>query len=244
MTSKDAHQVQGLSFWVEDLISETECIVSMGEQFIETGFHWVLPNYREQLQSVASAGMKLEQRITLDVLQTRLADVRGRQVYARIRGNWQVTPVSQRVKKSAYNRKIAFSGIASTMIELFQDDSEERVAMWRIEIGSKGAPGCFFHVQVLGDSVHPPFPKTIEIPRLPSFFATPMSAVSYAFGELFGHEWTEAIAAGRNHGSRWTDLQRHLFSRQLEWYSQIIRESDNPNWMAIKEATPRHDLFL
>ena len=244
MARKDASQIPGLRFRVEDLVSETECMLSIGDRFIHTGSLWVLPRYKEKLENITSSRRGVASKITLDALQTELADIRGRKVYARISGNWQVTPLSQRAKKSTYSRIIAFSGIASTVIELFQYGMDKRVAMWRMEVGSEGAPGSFFHVQILGDSGDPPFPKTIEIPRLPSLFATPMSALSYTFGELFGNVWAESIASGGSHGSRWCNFQRHLLSRQLEWYSQIIKRSDSPNWMSIKQSIPPYDLFL
>lgn len=237
-------QVQGIRFSIGDLISEADCILMMGYRFIERQSYRALEAYRDSIYAVASARSNTMRRVELGVIQTQCADIRGRSVYARIRGNWEVTPVSERSKKVSMSREIAFSGIASTRIELFQYGSQERAAMWRIEIGSEGSPGCYFHVQVLGDSDDMPFPKTIEIPRLPSFFVTPMSAVDYTLGELFGTKWAQKIATSRVYGSQWCKLQRRLLQSQIKWYGDVIRDSKNPSWMSIKAAVPGTDLFL
>lgn len=237
-------QVEGLRFSTADLIAETDCIRMMGSQFIESRSQWALSQYKERISAVASAKPNATRRVELDQVQTRCADIRGRSVYARIRGNWELTPLSERSKKTSKSRQIAFSGIASTRIELFRVGSEERAAMWRIEIGNDRSPGCYFHVQVLGDSDDGPFPKTIEIPRLPSFFVTPMSAIDYTLGELFGREWALEAATNGNYGSQWCKLQRRFLRSQIKWYDEIIRQSEGPAWMSIKTAIPRPDLFV
>jgi len=51
------------------------------------------------------------------------------------------------------------TGNASTKVSILQsrEDGREQLAMWRFEIGHDTAPGCHFHVQVLGESADPPF---------------------------------------------------------------------------------------
>ena len=244
MAKQRNEQVQGLRFSIGDLISETDCILTMGSRFIERRSHWALREYKNSISAVASAKSNVMRKIKLNEIQTRCADIRGTSVYASIGGNWEVTPLSERSKKASRSRRIAFAGIASTRIELFQDGLKERVSMWRIEIGNEGSPGCYFHVQVLGDSDDLPFPKTIEIPRLPSFFVTPMSAVDYTLGELFGKKWADETVTNGPYAVRWRKLQRRLLQKQIEWYGDIIRRTNSPSWMSIKAAIPSPDLFL
>lgn len=120
MTRKRGAQVQGLRFRVADLISETNCILSMGSQFFDAGSHEALHAFRARLEAIASCKEEVSKRVVLDTIQTREADIRGRSVYARIGGNWELTPISHRSKKAPYRRQVAISGIASTKVELFR----------------------------------------------------------------------------------------------------------------------------
>ena len=117
--------------------------------------------------------------------------------------------------------------------------------MWRIEIGAHDAPGCYFHIQILGDSSEPPFPKDIPIPRLPSPFVTPMAAVEYVLGELFQDEWEDKTTGTQNHHRDWKAIQCQRWRNLLRWQEKkaLTGDSSSP-WMNLKAAKPPDDLFV
>lgn len=244
MASRVQTKVPGIVVRVEDLIEEADCMLSLCYPFVDLATYQSLRTYRSHVAALSSCKANAEKIITLRPIRTGLADVRKRNIYAEISGNWAVTPLSNRSNKAPFRRNVAFSGIASTRIELFEKDSAERVAMWRIELGIYGAPGSYFHMQVLGDTTQRPFPKTIEIPRFPSFFATPMSAIDYTLGELFGSEWEKSTSGKDRSNQKWCQLQKRFLGRQLDWYRNILSSPSPSNWMSIKTAVPPSDLFL
>src|SRR5438105_1990490 len=65
-------------------------------------------------------------------------------------------------------RNVTLTGNATTRIELVDAHSGDSLGMWRMEVGGEDAPGCCFHVQVLGETADLPFPNSLPIPRLPT----------------------------------------------------------------------------
>ena len=164
-------------------------------------------------------------------------------------GIWELRPVGQRGKPK---RKIEFMGKASAKIELWHKDflwREEhhpgnRLAMWRIELGAHDSPGCYFHIQILGDRDGPSFPRSIPIPRLPSPFVTPMAAVEFVLGELFQDKWSREAGQAGPHHSRWKSIQQKRLSCLLKWQKVAIETGQSSPWMNLKDAKPPPDLFL
>ena len=174
----------------------------------------------------------------------------GVEIYARISGKWELQPVI-RVKKGS-RRKIQFVGKASTVVELWEKDcmwreeqkDARRVSKWRMELGAHDSPGCYFHIQVLGDRDEPPFPKSIPIPRLPSPFVTPMAAVEFVLGELFQDKWERAASLPRDPQRRWRSIQMERWTSMLKWQEEALTQGSSSPWMNLKKAKPRDDLFL
>lgn len=245
--------VTGLQFRCRELVEETEALRDMAAALLAPSGDGVLAHLRSQLD-LASQGAT-HRPIELRPLRTRAtrgyecgSKSGGSEIYACITGIWEVLPAGKTGPKS----RIAFTGNASTVIELWpgecrsceQSDGASRLARWRIELGAHDSPGCYFHIQVLGDRSRPPFPKSIPIPRLPSPFVTPMAAVEFVLGELFQDEWPRIASESRHHQKRWRAIQRDRWCRLLRWQVDTLKAGESSPWMDLKAAKPPDDLFV
>jgi hypothetical protein len=167
-------------------------------------------------------------------------------VYAKIRGKWEVRPIGQNSKKEKGGQKrcLEFCGFASTRIELYEKGVDTiPIAMWRMELGDSLSPGCYFHVQVLGEG-ESPFPKAVSVPRLPSLFITPMAVVEYVIGELFQDRRGHAVAEENWDILHWRSLQKERFIRLFNWQKSSLEGAISTPWMTLKAAKPPGELFL
>ena len=218
---------------------------TMGEEFFESRTLWTLKDLLRDLQSIGERRKK--EKLALwsfnaftqyQAISTRLVARRGsRKIHAVISGTWDLRPLEK--------REIEFCGIASTRIELYaSDDPDKRLAMWRLELGAEDSPGCYFHAQILGDSDKPPFPEFVPIPRLPSLFVTPMSAVEFVLGELFQDKWPEVTASGDPEVKNWRALQKKWLQSLFSWYRREMEKTDFSSWITLKKAKPEDGMFL
>jgi hypothetical protein len=113
-------------------------------------------------------------------------------------------------------------GNASTKIRILDGTDESELAMWRMEIGGHDAPGCCFHAQVLGTKPEPPFPKSLPVPRLPAFPATPMSCLEFLLSELFQVRWRERVERTDQPVRDWRGLQNKRFESFLKWQLGVV----------------------
>ena len=229
----------GFRFLFAELIQETEVLKTLSRKFLE-------PNSREKvfpsfLSNLKSIGGKPEERLKLQCLRTIPSDQYdrnpGKEIYAVISGTWDLRRLGK--------REIEFCGITSTRIELYaSENSDKRLAMWRLELGAEDSPGCYVHTHILGDSADPPFPKWVPIPRLPSIFITPMSAIEFVLSELFQRDWAQVIASRDKNVNRWRNIQTDRLQKLFSWYNDQMENADSSPWMALKEAKPKSDIFL
>ena len=238
-----------LRFRLSELVDETRTLKRMALGFLDPGTTWALDRFNSRLESIWGA-RETEVRLELPPLRTRpnegAHEARhrrgGRSLYAVISGTWDVVPLGPR--PGLPGRELAFTGLASTRAELYdRRDGDTRLAMWRMELGDDHAPGCHFHAQILGDSDQPPFPSSIPVPRLPSFFASPMSAVEYVLGELFQEKWARETARGTNDSLRWRSLQRRRLQCLFSWYRREVEDCVSSPWMTLKSAKPGASMF-
>ena len=169
-----------LYFTFQEFIEEIDAILEIANRFIESKY--ALEELKTQLQNIREAAPGKTYTLSIkdqgQALQTIASKGEyepGRRrgdehVFARITSLWQIQPIGQHGSKYSQRRKFVVAGNASTRIELFragfaQGRKDQLVAMWRMELGTDDSPGCFFHVQVLGqdkDRKRPPFPKSIH----------------------------------------------------------------------------------
>ena len=238
----------GFRFKIAELERETRALKTMGKRFLDPQTSWALDEFSSNLQSISGENGENVSTLELQHLQTKPSakyesgsKQGGKEIYAVISGTWELRPLGN---KSAPNRKIEFCGKASTKIELYASDQPKtRLAMWRLELGAEDSPGCYVHAQILGDSDVPPFPQSVPIPRLPSIFVTPMSAVEFVLGELFQDEWAKVTARGTGDAQQWQALQRKRLRCLFSWYKSELKKSGSSPWIALKEAKPKEDIF-
>lgn len=242
--------MSGLYFPLVELEREIRSIKSLGRELLDPSRIWVLDRYLEELRSVGGASDAESYRVNLEGLLTMPSDGEyetknrrgGEKIFAVIDGAWDIRPVGARRSGA---REIEFCGIASTRIDLYScSDPSASLAMWRLELGSHDSPGCYVHAQILGDSDEPPFPKSVPIPRLPSLFVTPMSAVEFALGELFLDRWAGMTAKNSAPAREWHALQKMRLTCLLSWYQRELNGSRSSPWMVLKAAKPERETFL
>ena len=247
--------VAGLQFRCRELVEETEALRDMAGTLLAPDGGGVLADLRSQLDRAGQGATDGPVEIRLRPLRTKPtlgyelgSRSGGTEIYACATGIWEVRTVGGTGPRS----KLAFTGKASTVIELWpaecrareQENEASRVAMWRIELGAHDSPGCYFHFQILGDHSDPPFPKSIAIPRLPSPFVTPMAAIEFVLGELFQDEWPRKASEARHHQRRWRAIQRQRWCRLLRWQETALNAGESSPWMNLKTAKPPDDVFV
>ena len=245
--------VVGLQFSYRELMRETEALRGIAAAILMSD--GPLRDFARNLERIGQRSAERDCRLELLPLRTQptrgyepARRVGGQKVYARVRGVWQVRPVGRKRP----GRRIAFVGSASAVVELWPADClyrekcerSQRIAMWRIELGAHDSPGCYFHVQILGDGCEAPFPNSIPIPRLPSPFVTPMAAVEYVLGELFQDDWKRKTTGARNHHRDWRAIQRQRCLSLMKWQREALDEGESSPWMNLKAAKPPDDLFV
>ena len=240
----------GLHFLIAELERETTALKTMGNGFFDSGTSWVLSEFLRDLRSIGSQREGTVHRLNLRPLRTKPSEGeyeagsrQGREkIYAVISGTWKLRRLGNH---KSPKRKIEFCGNASTKIELYASDEPcKRLAMWRLELGAEDGPGCYIHAQILGDSDDPPFPKSVPIPRLPSIFVTPMSAVEFVLGELFQDKWAQRTSRKTGDAQIWQGCQRRWLECLFSWYQGELEGSSSSPWMALKAAKPDGRLFL
>ena len=238
----------GLRFKIAELERETIAMKTMGKGFLDPQKLWVLDRFLSNLQSIGGAHKGKhkgkEHSLELECLHTRPSNKYeagnrrgGKKIHAVISGTWDLRPLAK--------REIEFCGKASTKIALYDSNNPDtRLAMWRLELGDEKSPGCYVHAHILINSPDPPFLKSSPIPRLPSLFVTPMSAIEFVLGELFQDEWAKATTSNANDTPYWRELQKKRLQKLLSWYQDQMKNLVFSPWIALKQAKPEDGLFL
>jgi hypothetical protein len=264
---KDETKEDGrLYFSFKEFIDEIDAISSIAGQFIDGESQGVLPRLKTSLENIrgAQAGRLFPWGIPEtkgQALRTvhRQGEYepdhrRGREnVFAEISSTWGIEPLDLHGPKQVAGRKFMLVGNASTRVEIYRFSKQgqhQRVAMWRMELGADDSPGCFFHVQVLGQDHRrprrPPFPKSIPVPRLPTFLATPMATLEFVLGELFQTAWKQEVARENQKLKQWREIQQRRLTRLNVWENELLSDKDNKGspWITLKNKKPRRNLFL
>lgn len=246
--------MSGLCFRFKELIEELDMLKVIGKKFLQPRYIGALDDLKSDLKSTWSAAKDRPIKLNLPELHTTPSQDYetgnrrgGPAVYAIITGTWKVSPLGDNAKKPKVKarRLLEFSDIASTKIELFDmQDPHTRLAMWRMELGAEDHPGCYFHIQVLGETDEPPFPRTVPIPRFPSMFVTPMGAIEYVLGELFQDKWAKVVAENKHEVQRWRSLQTERLKRLLGLYQKELVNVVSSPWVHLKRVKPDGTMFL
>jgi hypothetical protein len=245
----------GLLFSVSELKSEVSSFREFAGGYLSLEGGRVLRQVESDLDNISSSvGREIPWQIAqMAPLRTAISEgeyMRGvgeSFVFAEISFKWSLTPVRPS-GDTRQAKQVELVGIASTKIRIFEGDPDnaseaEEIAMWRIEIGDANSPGTHFHVQVLGHEQVPPFPKSLDVPRLPSIIVSPFASAEFVISELFQLRWAEHAARESAPMKRWRAIQKERIARQLHWHLEAINDSASSPWTALKLSKPARELF-
>jgi hypothetical protein len=247
--------MSGLLFKFQEVINELEAFAALTESFLAPQSRSVLIALRKSLENYRvepTSGQLLWQIPQTLPLLTRSS--RGyekspktgqHEVHAEVSSVWEICRVRDRRHPKRPAEHFELVGIASTRVRLLcaaPGLADREIAMWRMEIGDSGSPGCHFHVQILGQTTAFPFPSTLPVPRIPSLLTTPASIIEFVLAELFQDEWSKHVARNGSNLQRWSAIQRVRWSNLLTWKLDLIEKSSSP-WTTIKMAKPSPSLF-
>jgi hypothetical protein len=166
-------------------------------------------------------------------------------IFAQVTAKWRIRKAEQKARGQIQQFKLV--GIASTRVQLIcaasGENSEREIASWRMEIADGKSPGCFFHVQVLGQGTDFPFPSSLPIPRLPGFILTPAAVMEFVLAELFQESWAKHVVRNSTHLNRWIPIQQVRLSRLLKWKLSVLSSGGSP-WTTLKQKRPEPTLFV
>lgn len=242
-----------LLFHPFDLLSEIEALKELSASFLDPTSYQLEDLYGEIRGLVTQKGGALRLEIPEDrPLRTRISagefepadKSEKRRVFAEVSGVWEIEAAKHTVRDPERPRKkakekllIGFTGLASTVVSVYDAGGDEPLACWKMEIGDGNAPGCFFHT--FSSAAHD-FP----VPRHPNVFPTPVSAIEFALGELFQDGWEKAVSRATDPPQRWRSIQRKRLTKLLEWQMQLIDNATASPWFALKAEKPAAGIFL
>lgn len=245
---------RGLIFPFKDFIDECEILKVYASEMLDTQTSWVLDSAKSRLESIRSIG-SADKPAPWGIpeespLCTNWSDGESKpenksshRLRAKLSFIWEIRP--HREKKGKSPKYFVLEGLASTRITLVEEDDEgeQCVAQWTIDIGDEKSPGTHFHFQLNGFD-EPPFPKSLDIPRLPAPVMSPFLAMEFVIGELFQDRWKELAAAESAHSHRWRNLHKDRLLRFFRWQAERVENSTGSPWMALKLAKPSSNLFV
>ena len=168
----------------------------------------------------------------------------GRQLIGELSICWYIRPIGPRKKKIGFPSFIVDTeeGIASTRIVIKAlgngyDELEEK-AVWRSDIRTTHGPGCFYHIQVLGESDDTPFPDFMGIPRFPDPFTTPMAVLEFLLCELFPERWAKHLSGGEFLCGEWRESQKKFWLARLEAQRKAVSNTSSSPWLSILSWSP------
>ncbi len=246
-----------LEFLFKDFLEEISAVAKLADEFMDPASAHVLPNLATALKNISTRNIGVEATWAIHEnapLRTKISrgeyELEGRgahALFAEITSIWSIAPSDPQASRRRLARTFRVTGNASARIRLIEVSAEHdkrELAMWRMELGDDASPGCYFHVQVLGERMEPPFPHSLSVPRLPSLVFTPMAALEFVIAELFQDEWTKRAAKEDGAMNVWKSIQRKRLGQLLAWKQQTLADCIGSPWTAIKWAKPNSNLFL
>lgn len=244
-----------LEFTFQELDEEFDAIRKVSEKFTQRNSIRVLDQARTLLEGFRSAPPKKmckwvipegDPLLSIPSKGYEKQDKGGHVVFAAISFRWDIEPLGDTSRRSIQNRKFALVGVASTkvrLLEVIDGGLERELGMWRMEIADSNSPGCYFHVQVLGENLEVPFPKSLSVPRFPALVASPPAVIEFVLGELFQEEWQRVSSQETADIMRWKPIQRRRIAALLSWQLLSLDRATGSPWTALKIAQPPADLF-
>jgi len=167
----------------------------------------------------------------------------GHKVKGKFSFVWEIRPLDE--GKWRNGKYFLLDGLASTAITVVdeRDGVERCIARWTVEIGDHQSPGAHFHFQLNGFE-QPPFPKSLDVPRLPSPLMSPFLAIDFAIGELFQDRWSAYAVTEGKETNWWRGIHKDRLLRFFKWQSQCVAGCTGSPWMTLKLAKPDRELLV
>ena len=247
-----------LDFSFQEFLSELQAIRNIAKPFIcPDSFAHGLPRLATVLRNIRSLPYQKKARWDIPDHSPLYTNVScgsyepdgkgGHNIIGEITSVWEVAPSDPTATNKKLAKTFRLIGNASVRIRLLEWGEQglgQELGMWRMEIGDEVSPGCYFHVQVLGEDKDPPFPHSLPIPRLPSLAFTPMSALEFLIAELFQDDWREHSAKETSDMNMWRGIQKRRIESLLNWKKELIEVATGSPWTVLKKAKPSPNLFL
>ena len=242
-----------LFFRPAELLREIAALRDLAARFLDRASPYQLEELASDIRGLETIGGTHTLEIpTSRPLKTRVSEGEfepphkssSRRVYGLITGIWEVEAAKRSIpdptrpnKKVKPTMLIGFTGLASTVFEIKDEATDNTVALWKMELGDANAPGCFFHTFASADQKFP-------VPRHPNVFATPMSAIGFALGELFQSDWEQTVSGTTYAPSEWRAIEAKRFKALLGWQLEQVAKTTSSPWCSLKMAKPGNALFL
>lgn len=247
--------MSGLIFPFKGLIEECEAIRVYANDFLDKTSIGVLAEAKSALENIKVAKNTAPQRWQIPAhrpLRTIWSDGESQpdskskhKIRAEFSFVWQIRKLDEgKWKNSKY---FLLDGLASTVTTLVAEMDDERrvIARWATEVGDAASPGTHFHFQVnRPDSEDFPFPKSLDIPRLPAPLMSPFLVIDLALGEVFQDRWTRHSLTESRDSKWWRGIHQDRVLRFLKWQTKCAQEFPGSPWMALKLAKPPRELLV
>ncbi|SRR6266851_3300183 len=242
-----------VQFSFDEFISELQSIEDIASSYLQSDAAAIFYKLRSTLQNLRQHSPIGQQPWIVELdspLKTKMSpgsympSSEGQHtVWAEISWLWEIS--CDREGGGRRTKSFRVTGNASTKVTILQNRENERdeLAMWRFEIGHDTAPGCHFHVQILGEKTVPPFPHSLDVPRLPTILVTPMAVIEYVLAELFQDEWPVHIAGNGRSLQNWQSIQKRRLGKLFDWCHNAVRRSSGSPWTTLKMEKPPIELF-
>jgi hypothetical protein len=245
-----------LEFSFDDVLAEINAMREIGAPFIDAGAPDSLTRLAKELEAVRATGHGRESIWGISEkipLRTRVSnggyepdDQGEHNIYAEMTSKWTIAPTGPRPARKHSSKYFAIVGAASVRIRIKEsggNNDGRQLGMWRAELGDPDSPGCYFHIQVLGEDVAPPFPHSMSVPRFPAIAFTPMAALEFAIGELFQDQWPREAAREGGPRDIWRGIQRRRLVTLFDWQRKLLEKQTGSPWRALKLGKPEPGLF-
>jgi len=244
---------RGLIFPFKGLIDECEALKSYAGEFLDKKTISSLSEAKSTLENVQTSRMTKAVRWGIredQPLCTVWSDGESQpksrsrhRIRAKFSFVWEIRRLDE--GKWTNGKHFLLDGLASTVTTVVEEiDGEERcLAKWAVEVGDHASPGTHFHFQVKG-SEEPPFPKSLDIPRLPALLMSPFLAVDLALGELFQDRWSSYALTECKGTNWWRGIHRERLLRFFKWQSECVDGCVGSPWMALKVAKPHREMLV
>ena len=245
---------QGLIFPFKDLVSECEVMKIYAKDVLDKTTVGVLDELKGNLENIQKRGptdkttpWQIPRDRPLRTVWSNGESQPSNKSKHKVRGVfsfiWDIRPLDE--GKWTGRKHLLLDGKASTVIHIMEecDDGERCLARWAVEVGDHQSPGVHFHVQLNGFD-GPPFPKSLDIPRLPGLPMSPFLAIESGIGELFQDRWKQHAVADNRETNSWRNIHRPRLTRYFSWQERCLERSAGSPWMALKLAKPEPELLV